>query len=84
MAITLSAEIEKLIESRMRELGIDDSETFLAAAVQNYDPEIYDYDDLDDETRAAIEKGQSEIDQGLGIPWEEVRKELFAKFVKKD
>jgi predicted transcriptional regulator len=84
MAMTLSPEIEKLIAYRMKELGIDDSELFLAAAVQNYEPQVYDYDDLDAETKEAIEQGQSEIDRGLGIPWEDVRKELFEKFVKKD
>jgi len=83
MAITLSPETQELIEARMKELGFDSSDEFLRVAVQTFSPaEVYDYDDLDEETRAAIEEGQREIDQGLGIPWEDAEARLRARFGK--
>lgn len=83
MAIILSADTQQLIESRMKDLGFDSTDEFLRLLVQSYDvPEVLDYDDLDAETRAAIEEGEREIQQGLVKPWAEVKAELFAKYVK--
>ena len=83
MAFSLSSETQQLIEARMKELGYDSTDKFLQAAVHTFSPaEVYDYDDLDDETKAAIEEGQAQIDRGLGRPWAEVDAELRARFVR--
>jgi predicted transcriptional regulator len=39
-------------------------------------------EDLDAETRAAVEEGLAQADRGEGRPWEEVREELRARFIK--
>jgi hypothetical protein len=41
-----------------------------------------DYDDLDAETRAAIEESEAQLARGEGIPWEEVRNERWARFIE--
>ena len=65
----------------MKELGFDDGDQFVQMLLHNYDAaEVYDYDDLDAETRAAIEEAERQIDAGQDVPWEEVRAELLAKY----
>jgi hypothetical protein len=84
MAITLSLETLELIESQMKNLGCADADEFVEKLICEEFPTFeVDMDLLDPETRAAIEEGDREIGQGLGIPWEEVRKELRAKFGKR-
>src|SRR5438477_10337534 len=39
--------------------------------------------ELDEETIAAIEEGEAQLDRGEGRPWEEVRAELRAKYLQK-
>jgi hypothetical protein len=83
MAIALSPETQLIIETKMKELGYANSDEFLQMAVCQYDPaETLYYEDLDEETRAAIELGQRQIDEGLGIPWEEAKARLEARFAK--
>ena len=38
--------------------------------------------ELDDEELAAIEEGLAQADRGEGRPWEQVREELRAKYLK--
>ncbi len=84
MTITLSDQTRMLVELRMKEFGISDPEALLQTAVRNLKPaDVVDYDDLDPEIRAAIEAGEEEYRQGLARPWEEVRKELQARFVRR-
>jgi predicted transcriptional regulator len=84
MAITLSAEVQDAIESRMKEHGLTDPNELVLSALELLDhgPGV-PYEELDEETRAAIEEGQAQIDAGLGRPWAEVDAELRARFVKK-
>jgi len=39
--------------------------------------------ELDEETLRAIEEGEARLDRGEGRPWEEVREELRAKYLRK-
>jgi hypothetical protein len=81
MAITLSSKTLELIESQMRNLGCANADEFVEKLICDEFPTFeVDLDLLDPETRAAIEEGDREIEQGLGRPWEEVREELRAKF----
>ena len=46
----------------MKELGFDDGDQFVQMLLHNYDAaEVYDYDDLDAETRAAIEEAEHRL-----------------------
>ena len=82
MAITLSPEVQEAIESRMKEHGFTDPNEIVLQALRSLDEHIFAYEDLDEETQAAVEEGQREIDQGLGIPWEEAEAKLRARFGK--
>ena len=82
MAITLSAETQKLIESRMKDLGCENADDFIQVVVQTFSPDgTVDLENLDPEILASIEEGEREYQQGLARPWEEVREELRAKSV---
>jgi hypothetical protein len=77
MAISLTPETEQLIESRMKELGSDSPDEFLRWTIQQaYPGETAAYEDLDPETRAAID----EADGQEGVRWEDVKDELFKRY----
>ena len=38
-------------------------------------------EEVDDETLAAIDEGDAQLDRGEGRPWEEVREELRTKYL---
>jgi acyl-CoA reductase-like NAD-dependent aldehyde dehydrogenase len=53
-------------------------------ALQSLDPvRGEDYEELDPQTRAAIEEAEAQFERGEGRPWEEVREALRAKFLRK-
>jgi predicted transcriptional regulator len=83
MAITLSAETEKLIEVQMKQAGLDTADELVRLALRTLEQvRGDDFDALEPETQAAIEAGLAEADRGEGRPWEEVREELRARFIK--
>jgi predicted transcriptional regulator len=83
MAIVLNAETQKLIEERMKETGVDTADELVRVALQTlHQVRGEDFEELDAETRAAIEEGLAQADRGEGRPWEEVREELRARFIK--
>ncbi len=80
MAITLSPEVEEAIESRMKQRGVSDPNQLVLSALELLDENRgVTYEELDDETRAAIE----EADRQEGIPWESVRDELMERYGRK-
>ena len=84
MSIILSAETQRLIEDRVKETGVSADE-LVRVALQTLDQtEAADYDELDEETRASIEQGQAEIDRGEGIPWEQARARIRARFIDRN
>ena len=83
MAIVLNAETQKLIEDRMKETGVDTADELVRVALQTlHQVRAEEFEELDPETRAAIEQGLTEADRGEGRPWEDVREELRARFIK--
>jgi len=83
MAIVLNAETQKLIEERMKETGFDNADELVRVALETlHRVRGEDFEELDLKTRAAIEEGLAEADRGEGRPWEEVREELGARFIK--
>ena len=84
MTISLTTETQRLIEERMKRAGFASADELVRVALQTLDQvRGDDYDELDAETRAAIEQGEAEYERGEGRPWEEVREELRARFIKK-
>jgi predicted transcriptional regulator len=83
MAIVLSTETQKLIEQRMKETGVDTADELVRVALQTLDQvQGDDFEDLDPATQAALEEGLAQAARGEGRPWEEVREELRARFIK--
>ena len=84
MPISLKPETEKLIEERMRQAGLASADELVLVALDALDQvRAGDIDSLDAETRAALEEGLDQADRGKGRPWEEVREELRARFIRK-
>ncbi len=82
--VSLSAETQRLIEQRMKETGVSTPDELVQVALQTlHQVRGEDFGDLDGETQAAIEEGLAQADRGETRPWEEVREELRARFIKR-
>jgi predicted transcriptional regulator len=83
MAIVLSEETQKLIEQGMKESGVATPDELVRVALQTlHQVRGEDFEDLDAGTRSAIEEGLAQADRGEGRPWEAVREEIRARFIK--
>jgi len=84
MKISLSPDTERLIEERMKQSGLTSADEVVRLALQSLDAaQGEDYEDLDPQTRAAIEEAEAQFERGEGRPWEEVREALRARFIGK-
>ena len=77
MAISLSPETQKLIEDRMSRDGYPTADDVVRAALELLDQ----HDGLDEETLAAIERGEQEIERGEYRDWQVVEAELRRKYL---
>jgi Flp pilus assembly protein TadD len=83
MGISLSLETQALIEKHMREMGVASADELVRVALQTlHQTRGEDFEDLDAETRVALEEGLNQADRGETRPWEDVRAELRARFIK--
>lgn len=83
MTITLSPETQKLLEARMKQGGFQTPDAIVRIALETLDQiEGEALEELDDETQAAIERAEAQSARGEGRPWEEVKAELRAKYLK--
>ncbi len=84
MSVSLSLETQNLIEQRMRETGVSTADELVQVALQTLDQvRGQPFDDLDSDSQAAIKEGLAQADRGEGRPWEAVREQLRARFIKK-
>jgi Arc/MetJ-type ribon-helix-helix transcriptional regulator len=84
MSVTLSPETQRLIEERLKQTGLTSADELIRTALQTLDQvQGEDFDSLDAETRAAIDEAEAQYARGEARPWEEVREELRARFIKK-
>lgn len=84
MTISLSAEIQKLLEAQMKKHGCSTPEETVRLALEQMAREDAGFiEDLDPQTQTAIAEGLAQADRGEGRPWDEVREELRLRFVKK-
>jgi Arc/MetJ-type ribon-helix-helix transcriptional regulator len=83
MTVELSAETQKLLEDRMKRGGFPNPDAALRAALETLgEVEGEALEDLDANTLAAIERAEAESARGEARPWEEVKAELRARFLK--
>jgi len=84
MTISLNPETQKLLEEQMKKYGYSTPDEAVRFALEKLDQEEGDeIEDLDPATQAAIAEGLAQAERGEGRPWEQVRDELRARFVKK-
>jgi Arc/MetJ-type ribon-helix-helix transcriptional regulator len=81
MRLSLSAETEQLIEAQLRKGGYNSADDLVRVALELLDqvePEA-----LDDETLAAIDRAEDQIERGAYRAWDDVKAELRAKYLGK-
>jgi Arc/MetJ-type ribon-helix-helix transcriptional regulator len=83
MNISLTPETEKLLEEQMKKGHFASPDDAVRTALQTLDQvRGEDYENLDEQTRAAIEEAEAQHQRGEGRAWGEVREELRARFIK--
>lgn len=83
MSITLTPETQKLLEDRMKKGDYATPDDLVRAALQTLDDvEGEAYEDLDQDTREAIERAEAQAARGEGRPWDDVKAEFRARFLK--
>jgi Arc/MetJ-type ribon-helix-helix transcriptional regulator len=80
MNITISPETQKLLEEEMRKREHTSADDVVRIALETLNQlRGEDYEDLDDETRAAIERAEAQYQRGEGIPLDEAFTQLRRK-----
>ena len=74
-------ELERFIDQEVKAGHFDSPEAAVEAAVERMMRNQND-DELDDETAAAINRAEAQIDRGEGIDFKEFAAEMRKKFVK--
>jgi Arc/MetJ-type ribon-helix-helix transcriptional regulator len=83
MSITLNPETQRLIEERMKQTGLSTPDELVRIALQTLDQiRGEDFEELDPQTQAAIDEAEAQHERGEGRPWEQVREEIRARFIK--
>jgi len=83
MTITLTPQTQKLVEERMKRGGFATPDDLVRIALETLDRvEGEAYEDLDDDARQAIERAEAQSARGEGRPWEDVKAELRARFLR--
>jgi len=84
MNVTLTPESQKLLELQLKKGNFSSAEKAVHFALEALDQvRGDDIEDLDRETQAAIERAFAQSARGEGRSWEEVRRELSAKYFSK-
>ena len=80
MSISLTPRTQKLIEERMKATGYSTPDELVEVALKTLDQmQAEDYDQLNSNTRAAIEEAEAQHQRDEGIPLDEA----FARLRKK-
>jgi len=77
MNVVLSSQTQKLLEKKMKETDGASPDDVILAALQTLEREAFE--DLDAQTRAAIERAEARADRGEGIPLDEAFVRLRSK-----
>ena len=85
--LTVSDDVLALVGARMTQGKFDTADDLLRWALAESEAAtaatdaIVTYEDLDEQTRAAIDESEADYGAGLARPWDEVRAELKAKYI---
>ena len=79
MAIELSAETERRIEEKLKSGQYGSADELICAAI---DANEIEAEGLDEETFAAIERGETQIERGEVYDWKDVREQVRKKFLE--
>lgn len=83
MNISLTPATQRLLEEEMARRGYRTADDAVRVALERMrQDETKFIEDLDPETQAAIEEGLAQAERGEGRPWEDVREEIRARFIK--
>lgn len=83
MSIELSLETQQLIRDRMKLAGEISADELVRLAIRSLDErQGEDFEDLSLETQRAIDEAEAQYSRGEARPWEEVKRELQARFPK--
>ena len=82
MNVVLTPELEHFVNQQVQIGHFSSPADVVEAALQLLRSNAANEDELDDETLLAIQKSDEQIARGQGRPWEEVREELKAKYLK--
>jgi Arc/MetJ-type ribon-helix-helix transcriptional regulator len=77
MQITLSPQTQRLLEERLRDGDYASPDDLIRTALETLEGESYE--DLDADTRAAIERADAEAERSGGIPLDEAFRRLREK-----
>ena len=82
MDVQLKPDLRQFIDEQVKAGRYHSSDDAINAAVARMQAEDELLgQDLDDEDLAAIEEGLAQLNRGEGRPWEDVRKELKARYL---
>lgn len=81
MNFQLNPELEKFVDEKVKTGQFGSREEVIEAGLARLmlDPEP----ELDEETLSELAEGEAQIDHGESRPWEEVKAELVAKYLRK-
>jgi putative addiction module CopG family antidote len=80
MTITISSQTQKLLDEQMQRGVYSSVDDVVRVALETLNQvQGEDYEDLDEETRAAIERGEAQYQRGEGIPLDQAFAELRRK-----
>jgi len=84
MTISLTPETQKLLDSQMKKGNFSTPDDAVRLALVTLDQvRGENIEDLDTETQEALGRAFAQSARGEGRPWEEVRRELTAKYLSK-
>jgi Arc/MetJ-type ribon-helix-helix transcriptional regulator len=84
MNVILNPDTQRLLEAQMTKGRFATPDDAMQTALRLLDrARLEDYEELDSQTRSAIDEAEAQYQRGEGRPWEEVRAEVLARFVKR-
>jgi putative addiction module CopG family antidote len=82
MNIALSPQTQKLLDEQLNKGGYSSADDVLRVALETLNQvQGEDYEDLDEETRAAIERAEAQYARGGGIPLDQAFAKLRRKYL---
>jgi hypothetical protein len=83
MIITLSPETQKLLEQQLKKSPHANPDALVRYALETLGHiEAEAFEDLDPDTRAAIERAEAQSQRGEARPWKAVKEELRQRFLQ--